>query len=201
MPESRQLIWFGLLLIGCSRGPAGVTIPKWDPAAAADQALSAYDANGDRKLSRAELAKCPGLLSALQRLDRDGDGAISGDELKFGLHEIRAQEAALVDISCVVTRNGQPLEGATVKFVPESFMGEDVKVASGITGRDGMTAPSVAEEELPAEYRGRVQGIHCGVFRVIVTHPQVNIPAKYNTQTELGRVISRRDHETLTINL
>ena len=53
---------------------------------------------------------------------------------------------------------------------------------------------------MPEEYRGRVQGVHCGIFRVVVTHPNVDIPAKYNTQTELGRIVSRRDHDTLTIN-
>ena len=69
-------------------------------------------------------------------------------------------------------------------------MGTDIKPAAGVTERDGMTRPSVADEELPAEYRGRVRGIHCGVFRVMVTHPQIDIPSKYNTQTELGRIIS-----------
>ncbi len=195
-----RLIFFGLLLAGCDRAPAGIALPEWDPASATDRALAEYDSNGDHKLSRDELKKCPGLLSARDRFDQDGDGSISGDELKSKLQELRQQEAALVEITCVVTRNNQPLEGATVKFVVESFLGEAFKPASGVTVRDGTTFPTVPEEELPREYRGRVYGVHCGIYRVFVTHPQVDIPAKYNTETELGRIITRRDHDTLRID-
>jgi hypothetical protein len=194
-------VLLALLLVGCHRAPAEIATPKWDPATAADRALSDYDSNGDHKLSPEELKKCPGLFAVKDRFDSDRDGSISRDELISQLHDIRQQDAALVEISCVVTRNGQPLEGATVKLIPESFMGDDVKPASGITGRDGTTFPSLADEELPENYRGRVHGVPCGIFRVVVTHPSAGIPAKFNTQTEIGRVISRRDHEPLMINL
>jgi hypothetical protein len=183
------------------RGPAEIATPEWDPATATDRALAEYDSNGDRNLSRDELKKSPGLLSTIGRFDQDGNGSISAEELKSKLREIRQQEAALVAITCIVTRNNQPLEGATVKFVPEAFMGEDTKPATGITDRNGLAFPSVGDEELPEAYRGKVEGVHCGVFRVEVTHPTVPIPAKYNTQTELGRIVSRRDHETLNVNL
>jgi hypothetical protein len=196
----RRLAWVGLLLVGCTHSPTSVAVPEWDPGAAADRALSEYDSNGDRKLSPVELKKCPGLLSALGRFDGDHDGSISGDELKSQLEEIRQNEAALVEITCTVMRNKQPLEGATVKFVPESFMGEDFRPATGVTARDGTTFPTVADEELPAKYRGRVHGVHCGIYRVVVTHPNIDIPAKYNTQTELGRVVARRGNDMLTID-
>ena len=39
-------------------------------------------------------------------------------------------------------------------------MGEACKPASGVTGRNGISVSTVAEEKLPAEYRGRIQGIH-----------------------------------------
>jgi hypothetical protein len=45
-----------------------------------------------------------------------------------------------------------------------------------------------------------VHGIHCGVFRVEITHPNVAIPEKYNTKSELGRLVTRRDREPLTVN-
>ena len=164
-------------------------------------ALAEYDSNGDRKLSGGELKRCPGLLSGIRTFDVDGNGSISHDELQTKLGELKQEQAALVEITCEVTRNGRPLEGATVKFVPESFMGDDLKPAVGITTRDGTAFPTVADEELPEEYRGRVHGIHCGVFRVVVTHPNVDIPDKYNTKTELGRLVTRRDRESLTIHL
>ncbi len=197
----RSLLAFGVVLAGCSRFSGNIEIPEWDPAAAADRVLAEYDSNGDRKLSGDELKKCPGLLSGIRTFDGDGDGSISHDEIQTKLDELKQDQAALVEITCEVTRNGRPLEGATVKFVPESFMGDDLKPAVGVTTRDGTAFPTVADEELPEEYRGRVHGIHCGVFRVVVTHPNVDIPDKYNTKSELGRLVTRRDRETLTIHL
>ena len=163
--------------------------------------LSDYDANGDHKLSREELKKCPGLLSAVAHFDRDSDGAISADELKAQLQEIHEQQAALVEVHCSVSKGGRPLEGATVTFVPEPFMGNAFKPSSGVSRPDGTAFPSIPEEELPKELRGRVHGVHCGVFRVTVTHPTVAVPAKFNTQTEIGWIVLLRNHETLTINL
>ena len=197
----RRLILFGVLLAGCGLGSKGIKAPEWDPAVAADRALADYDANGDHKLSRDELKKCPGLFSAVALFDRDGDGAISADELKAKLQEIHDQQAALVEVHCTVTKGGRPLEGATVTFVPETFMGDAFQPLAGVSKPDGTVLPSIADEELPKELRGRVHGVHCGIFRVTVTHPTVAIPAKYNTQTELGWVVLIRSHETLTINL
>ena len=43
----------------------------------------------------------------------------------------------------------------------------------------------IAEEDLPESQKGMV-GIHNGTYRVEITHPEVSIPAKYNTETTLG---------------
>jgi hypothetical protein len=197
----RRLVLFGVLLAGCGRGSKDLKAPEWDASAAAERALSDYDGNGDHKLSREELKKCPGLLSAVALFDRDSDGAISADELKAKLQELRDQQAALVEVRCLVTKGGRPLEGATVTFVPETFMGDAFQPLAGVSRPDGTVLPSIADEELPQELRGRVHGVHCGIFRVTVTHPTVAVPAKYNTQTELGWAVLVRNHETLTINL
>lgn len=199
--DLHYLLLLGVLLVGCDRAPAGMGQPEMDPVAASARALTDYDANGDLKLTKEELKACPGLLSAIDGFDQDRDGAISGDELTSYMQEIQKQGAAIISITCIVNRNNQPLEGATVKLEPEAFMGEAIKPATGITTRDGVASLSIAEEELPQEYRGRLRGVHCGVYRVIVTHPNVEIPTKYNTKTEIGRIVSRRNHETLTINL
>jgi EF hand domain-containing protein len=196
----RSFFLIGLLLAGCGRGPSGINAPAWDAAAATARALSDNDANHDQKLSRDELRKCPGLLSALKHFDIDGDGSISTDELKTKMQEIHDQQAALVEVPCSVMKGGRPLEGAVVTFIPESFMGEAFKPSTGVTARDGTAFPSIADEELPEELRGRVHGVHCGIYRVTVTHPQIKVPAKYNEQTELGWVFSRRNHEALTVS-
>ncbi|MBI2825204.1 MAG: EF-hand domain-containing protein [Planctomycetia bacterium] len=197
----RRLIFVLLLAAGCNGAPPGVAPPTFDPAAAAARALSRYDANGDRKLSRDELDACPGLIAAMDRVDRDGDGSISSDELQATVQDFHNQDVALVAVSCVVKRNDRPLEGATVTFVPEAFLGDAIKPATGVTARDGTTSLSIADEELPKEYRGRLRGVHCGVYRVTVTHPDVQIAAKYNAETRLGRIVTRRDHDTLSVDV
>jgi hypothetical protein len=197
----RRLVLFGVLLTGCGPGSKDLKVPEWDPAVAAERALSDFDSNGDHKLSREELKKCPGLLAALALFDRDGDSAISADELKAKLQEFHEQQGAVVAVQCSVMKGGRPLEGATVTFVPEAFMGDGFKSAAGISKADGTVYPSIADGELPKELRGRVHAVPCGIFRVTVTHPTVAIPAKYNTQTEIGWVVMVRSHETLAINL
>ncbi len=195
------LVYSLSFVLGCGSSPAKIAGPKWDPAAATASAFSAYDSNGDHKLSPDELKKCPGLLAAIKNLDKNGDGSISEDELNNTLQGMQDSAAALVKVACVVTRGGQPIEGAKVTFVPESFMGSGVKTASGLTGSDGTTLPTIADDDLPPEYRGRVKGVPCGIFRVEVTHPSIPIPAKFNTETTIGRMVTRRDRDVLSINL
>ena len=46
-----------------------------------------------------------------------------------------------------ITHNGQPLGGATVTCEPESFLGDQIQPATGITnfaGRCGLSIPSAA---------------------------------------------------------
>jgi hypothetical protein len=195
-----NILVLSVLFAGCNFRGTKIDVPVWDPVAAADRAMKEYDSNGDKKLSRDELTKCAGLAAAREKFDGDGDGSISADELTSKLQEIRQQESDLVEVTCTVSRGNQPVEGAKVEFVPESFMGEACKPASGITGRDGVTSPTIADEDMPAAYRGRIHGTHCGVYRVVVTHPSINIPAKYNKQTQLGLVVTTRNREMLTIN-
>jgi hypothetical protein len=189
------------LLLGCNSTPAGIDVPDFDPAAATAAAMSQYDANGDQKLVAEELKDCPGLKATLSRFDASGDGAVAAEELTSQLNMFRQQAASLVTVSCTVRQGGRPLAGAKVEYVPESFLGGAIKPAVGITGPDGRATPTIAEEFIPAEYRGRIAGVHCGIFRVVVTHPTVKIPAKFNAQTEIGRMVTRRDDQPLEINL
>lgn len=190
-----------LLILGCNGTPAGITRPKFDPAGSTARALKEFDANGDQKLNKDELQKCPGLLAAIGKFDQDRDGTISAGELETNLREIEKQGAGLVAMTCDVRRGGQPIEGATVKFIPEGFLAGAVNTATGVTGPDGSATPSVADDDLPQEIRGKVRGVPSGVFRVEVTHPSISIPAKFNTETTVGRLVTRRDHDPLMIEL
>lgn len=193
-------VLLGCLLAGCSGKHGGIAPVSLDPAAATALAMEQFDSNADQKLSADELKACQGLLSAKSQFDQDSDGSISAEELSDALTSFQKQDASLVAINCVVNRNGQPLEGAKVEFVPEAFLGGAIKPASGVTSADGTTSPSIPEEDIPEELRGRVKGVNGGIYRVVVTHPTVEVPAKYNTQTELGRVVSRRNNEPLKIS-
>src|SRR5262245_29963730 len=85
----RWLLLCSLSMPGCHRLSGNIEVPEWDPVVAADRAIEEYDTNRDQKLSRDELKKCPGLMSALGRFDSDGDASISADELKSTLREMR----------------------------------------------------------------------------------------------------------------
>lgn len=194
-------ILIGSLLAGCSGlTSSGVAPVALDPAAATASAMKEFDSNSDQKLSQDELKACRGLLSAMGQFDQDADGSISADELSSALIGFQKQDASLVAINCVVNHNNKPLEGAKIEFVPEAFLGGAISPASGITGTDGTASPSIPDAEIPEQYRGRVKGVYCGIYRIVVTHPTVQIPAKFNAQSELGRVVTRRDHEPLVVN-
>ena len=70
-------------------------------------------------------------------------------------------------------------------------MGPNVKPATGVTMPTGLTRLSHAEEFLPKTANGRpMYGVTSGTFKVEITHPSRNIPARYNTATELGEEIA-----------
>ena len=191
---------FGCFLAGCSVKPAGIASVSLDPTAATALAMEQLDANADQKLSVDELKASPGLLAAKVQIDRDGDGSISAEELSAALGGFQSQDVSLVATTCVVNHSGRPLEGAKVEFIPEAFFGGAIKPASGITDANGTASPSIPEEDIPEEFRGRVKGVSGGIYRIVVTHPTVEIPAKYNAQTELGRIVTRRDNEPLIVS-
>lgn len=195
------LLAFVSLVVGCGKGKPIASGANIDAAQITSQVFKAFDKNGDQKLSKDELVNCPGLMSSIDRFDQNKDGAISTEECQGKFSELERQGASLVAVTFVVRRNGVPVQGATVKLVPESFMGDQSKTASGVTDQDGSTVPSIPDEDIPSEYRGKIRGAPTGIFRVEVTHPSIPIPAKFNTQTTLGRIISRREHEDMVISL
>lgn len=173
------------LLAGCSGGPAPLELPDLDPAAAAEAAMDLYDNDGDKKLSSKELAACPGLLASIQAYDLDSDESISQEEIATRLEKLMEQAAVLSRLTVTLTLNKKPLPDATIRFVPEPYLGEAIKPATGKTLKRGVASMAVADEELPEEQKG-IRGIHPGTYRVEITHPSVEIPAKYNTESTLG---------------
>ena len=118
-----------------------------------------------------------------------GDG-ITAEMIAKRINAWLNRKTGRMSIFCTVFRNGKPLEGAEVKFVPEKFLGlgGDPKwIATGKTGATGMTGPSVPT----SGERTDPSGVPPGFYRIEITKPGLNIPAKYNTATVLGVEIAR----------
>jgi hypothetical protein len=173
-----------LLLAGCPSTPT-VSIPEISPDAAAKQALAEYDTNHDGFLDARELERCPALKASLKSLDTNRDGKLSADEIAARL-QLMMEQKSLTTANCQVLMNNEPLQDATVTFVPEKFMGPAIKAATGKTDDYGYAALQIEGEELP--------GVSYGFYRVEISKKneqgQETIPARYNTKTTLGRELA-----------
>ena len=169
-----------LFAAGCTGGGDPIAPPKVDPATAAAAALSEYDTDSDGKISKSE-AK----LSALDPAagwDSDGDGGISETEITERLTRYEALAPGIQSMTCTVVYRNRPLEGAEVIFEPESFLGGSVETGSGTTDLEG-TAEMVAQDIIKDD--PTLRGIRASLYKVRITHPDVNLPAKYNDETTL----------------
>ena len=191
LTDSRTLTAYGTLLVclgmltvsGCSGSLSG----GFDPEDLANAALAQADSDNDGKLLHAELLKNPGLLAALKTSDRDQDGVITSDELKARMTSMQAVAKHACYPKIIVFQGRRPLSGATVRFVPEPFMGGFSLPATGVTDAQG-------ECNLTFEGAGTsgdsVGGLKCGFYRVEITHPSKTLPTKVNTETILGAEVA-----------
>src|SRR4051794_22920020 len=132
--------------VSCQHGPAAVKQPSISPSSAGKLAMEQYDSNHDGKVAGEELDKAPSLKAALPRLDTDGDGAVSADEVAARVNAWKAMQTGMTSFSCRVTLDGQPLPGAKVTLEPEAFLGEEINAAYGTTDFGGNTAPTIPKE-------------------------------------------------------
>jgi hypothetical protein len=168
--------------------PPRINAPAFDPAAAAAKAMEFYDANKDGKISGEELDKAPGLKAALKVMRTDMEKGITADQISLRVQKWIDSRIGRTSLHCMVTHNGQPLAGATVKFVPEKFLSDALtETASGVTNQNGMAMLSVPVQPGPDALP---PGLAPGIYRVEITKDGENIPAKYNTETVLGQEIS-----------
>jgi hypothetical protein len=173
------------ILIGCSAYPERFEAPEIDSESAAERAILEYDNNGDGALSKDELAKCPGILSMLKVYDGNNNGSVEQEEIVSRLSDLLKHGAGGTGLNASVFYDGRPLGGATVVLEPESYLGEEVQPAQGLTDGGGSTDLGIPPEFVPEHLR-RIKSVHYGTFKVRITHPTISIPAKYNTATTLG---------------
>lgn len=185
------VILFSICLVGCF-GEKAITHPKVNPAAAAEQAISLYDSDGDGKISKEEAKKTA--LDPEKGWDANGDGSIDQAEIENRLTTYEAMKPGLqMNISCRVLHKRKPLEGAEVVYEPEAFLGGSTPKASGTSNAEGVVG--LVSEELSD---ATLQGVYTGLYLVRITHPTVEIPAKYNTETELFVELSPMDMQNDT---
>ncbi len=208
-PRRARAPWWlflgGLLFLaaGCKGGDLPGVI-KFSPQDAAAGALAEYDANKDGALDVKELNKCPSLREAMSRgLDKNKDGRVTEDELEERM-SIYQEEGMLGSVMVEVRLDGNGLRGATVTLTPEKFMGASFKPATGTTDASGSAVLQV---------EGLEQGVvPYGHYRIEVSRQGAGgkelIPARYNTQTILGREVaparaldSRGENDSLVLRL
>jgi hypothetical protein len=156
--------------------------PKIDAVAAGAEAIKQFDANNDGKLNGAELDRCPGLKTAIDQIDPSGNGEITAEMIAARIKAWQDSKVGRMSLGCVVLRNGKPLAGAEVKFVPEKFLGPNLKTAAGETDKNGVAMIALPDDPPP--------GLAPGFYRVEITKAGETIPAKYNTDTILGREVA-----------
>jgi hypothetical protein len=171
-----------IVLCGCSGGSLPRVYPDKPDSRAGERAIELYDANKDGFLDAKELEKVPGLKAAMQKVDADKDGKISAAEISARIKSWADSKLGRMGVSCIVTHNGRPLAGATVKFLPEAFLGGDLKPGEGTADANGLA-------RLMTSGTGQ-RGICPGFYRVEITKSGEPIPARYNTETELGQEVA-----------
>jgi hypothetical protein len=177
------VICAGICVCGCNPAPARILGPNINPQSAGQEAVHAYDRDGDGVLSADELKACPALLGAIGAYDTNQDGKIDAQEIAARLQSWEATRVGITAATFYVKLDGRPLSGAQVDLEPESFLGGAVMPASAETNSSGLAGPSMAPENLPEGVRF---GLQSGLYKVRISHPALKSPAKYNEQTQLG---------------
>jgi hypothetical protein len=147
-----------LCLVGCSSRPARVEAPAWSPSSMGQAAVDQLDKSGDSLVDKSEVAAAPGLADVFAVLDSDRSGALSSTEIaaRFELYE--RMRTATAYTTLVIKLNGRPLKDAFVKLVPESFQGDVVSPATGMTNHFGEVSPQTVGKS--------TSGMEPGLFRV-----------------------------------
>ena len=185
MKIPRQICIAVLIAAGCSDRPKAIATPDVDPEGAAASAIEEFDRDSDGRLAKDELSAAPMLASVVPQYDKNGDGALDADEIASGIGTWEETGVAVRPVPFMVTLNGRPLSGATIRFVPAGFLNDAIKGATGETGPGGGGHLAIAREDLPPN-SPNMPLVQPGFYRVEITHPKAKIPAKYNTQSTLG---------------
>jgi hypothetical protein len=171
---------------GCGGAPTRIEAPPIDASAAAQEAMKLYDTNGDGKISGAELDKSPALKAAIEQIDTSGSKTITAEKIAARIAKWQDSKLGRLNVTCRVSRKqggkNIPLDGVTVTFEPEKFLGGNMPTCTGVTDKRGLA--QIMERKVEAGEDQNPFLVPPGFYFVRITGP--GIPAKYNTQTILG---------------
>jgi hypothetical protein len=177
-----------LLIAGCSSEPTPPPRFQVDPQRATEEAMKLYDKNSDGTLDAKELAACPPLIELLKNLKArfpEHPESLTAADISGRMEEWVKDPTTLQPGEVMVYLDGKMLEGATVKYEPEPFLGSSYHPHQGQTDTAGMAT-------LDPELKG-YPGIYVGLYRVRISkmvNGKETLPARYNTATELGREVA-----------
>ncbi len=175
-------------IVGCSNAPTPPPRFQIDPESAAQAAMALYDKNGDGMLDAKELKASPPLRELLENLKRRSPGhpdSLTKADISARLEEWIKAPATLLPGTSLVFLDGKVLEGATVSFEPEPFLGSSYRSHQGQTDASGAAHLDAELKDYP--------GIYVGLYRVRISKKvdgKESLPARYNTDTELGREVA-----------
>ena len=122
---------------------------------------------------------------SIDQYDTNKDKSIDVEEFRSHLADLLKNKSGATQLACNVSYQGRPLAGATVIFEPETYLGDDIQAAQGVTSNAGIADMGMPADKAPAALKN-MKLIQYGTFKVRVTHPTISLPAKYNTDTTLG---------------
>ena len=182
-----------MTLVGCNGALPAVKPPSIDVQAAADGAISEFDANSDGSVDKEEA--CMGIRSQWERYDGDGDGSITVEEFATRFEKWTGGDTGMMNLRAQLNYRGQPLTDANITMTPYEFLGDQVLASKGETDSYGYAFMAVPKENLPSTLQTNF-GMQVGLFKVAITHPDAKIPAKYNDETELSVDLSPNEANT-----
>jgi hypothetical protein len=186
-----QLLMLGLVVCGNSSCTQRQRPPRIDADAAGKAAIAEFDANGDAVIGGTELDRIPAIRVTLDKFDTNGDKQVSAEEITARIEKWQRATIAAMPVNCSVRVGGRPLAGATIVLEPESFLGDQLRPATGITDQSGFAFLSMATADGSTPASG---GVQCGLYKVRITKlngSKQMIPAKYNSDTQLGLEVAR----------
>lgn len=183
-----------LSLTGCSRGPAPLPMPSFDPAGSAAKAMDLYDTDGDGYVAGGELEKAPGLKAAMKNLDQNEDGKVSEQEIAERVQAWGRMRIGVMPFDGRVHLDGSPLADAQITLEPDEFLAGVVQAAVDTTSLGGTFSATVPKDKRPLA--DSPPGMQAGIYKVrvskIVNGKEI-IPAKYNIETILGQEVAFDD--------